>query len=168
MGGAAAAAAADAAAAGCPAGGDGDAAATTEAAATRAGCTGPAPAAAGRRRSRRVLACFRWYYIVVAVEGCSTTSLRCFACDVLGDPFFPKPLKLSPCFWKAMLIPDGLASSVPHVIIDVVVLPNTCCLPGTAESVLIGSIHNTSSIRSGMPLPKTGTEDVPPPPPAGL
>jgi hypothetical protein len=32
-----------------------------------------------------------------------------------------------------MLIPDGLAASVPHFLSDVVFLPNTFRLPGTAE-----------------------------------
>ncbi len=48
--------------------------------------TGLGPAAAGRQRSC-ILDCFPWQYIVVFkfVKCCCTTSLRCFACDVLGD-----------------------------------------------------------------------------------
>ena len=99
------------------------------AASTRAGGTGPAPAGCAQPSSA--------VSIGNASSILSTTPPRCvfFLSMSLATPFLPKPLKLSPqpCFWNAMLIPDHLAASVPHVISDVVFLPNTFRLPGAAE-----------------------------------
>ncbi len=64
-----------------------------------------------------------------------------------------------------MLIPDDLAASVPHVISDGVVMPTSCRLSGTAERK--HHEHFIDQVEHA-PLPKTGTEDLPPPAAASL